>query len=90
MLTQRTDISELPVWEFTLNNLYDRFILPALENKKTGHFLTDWNKIQSNLESETIKRCSYEAYELIKKSKAWLLDFVWEYYDVSDLWEEEE
>lgn len=28
--------------------------------------------------------------ELIKKSKAWLLDFVWEYYDVSDLWEEEE
>ena len=69
MLTQRTDISKLPIWEFTLNNLYDRFILPVLENKKTGHLLTDLDKIQPNLESDTIKRCSYEAYELIKKSK---------------------
>ena len=28
--------------------------------------------------------------ELLKKSKAWLLDFAWEYYDVSDLWTGEE
>ena len=69
MLTQRTDISELSIWEFTLNNLYDRFILPVLENKKTGHFLTDWGEIQPSLESDTIKRCSYETYELIKQSK---------------------
>jgi|TARA_B110000495_G_C22958532_1_gene561765 hypothetical protein len=72
MFTQ-TKINEDYLPEYNIkglsDNLYIDFIEPILSGERTGDFLPDWDDTPSNFDSDTITRCDYDTYKLIKESK---------------------